>query len=150
MVSVFIEWRGANSSKKNNILLGFIDEGAITVHEGRKYGRSYIGITPLANVPLIRIKCSIIALVLPGFGVLFEFINDAVNNLEYCKFLIEAVRFMRRYICNNKAEIVIIEDNCPIHSTPKVEETNRNSQDKKILFLETIIFPVFHKLISFQ
>ncbi len=109
--------------KKDYVLLGFIDEAAITVSEGRKYGRSYIGITPLANVPLTKVKCSIIALVLPGFGVLFEFINDAVNNLEYCKFLVEAVRFMRRYVCNNRAEIVIIEDNCPIHSTPKVEET---------------------------
>lgn len=118
---------------KKNILLVFIDEAAITVCEGRKYGRSYIGI------PLIRIKCSIIALFLPGFCFLFEFINDAVNNLEYCKFLIETLRFMRRYICNNKAEIVIIEDNCPIHSTPKVEETSRDSQDKNI-FLETIIF----------
>lgn len=109
--------------KNDNILLGFIDEAAVTACEGRKYGRSYIGLTPLANCPLSKIKCSVIALVIPAFGVFFKFAEGAVDNLQYSEFLKESVHVIRQYLCNNKTEIVFIEDNCPVHNTQCVEDT---------------------------
>lgn len=106
-----------------NVLIGFIDEAAVTTNEGPKKGWSYIGITPLVNAPLSKIKLSVISLVLPGFGVLYRFVDENVDNKIYATFLKDVVRFIRRYICNEKTEIVFIEDNCPIHSTQTIEDT---------------------------
>ena len=73
------------------------------------------------NCSLSKVKCSVIALVLPAFGVLYKFIDGAVDNIKYGEFLTESVRFIRRYLCNNETELVFIEDNCPIHNTINVE-----------------------------
>lgn len=105
-----------------NILLGFIDEAAITTCEGKNHGRAFNGITPLANCTLSKIKMTVIALIFPGFGVLYKIIEKSANGDQYAQFLKEAIEFTRRYICNKETEIVIIEDNCPIHSTEKVEK----------------------------
>lgn len=90
---------------------------------GRRYGRAYCGITPLVNCPLNKVKMTIIALVLPGFGVLYNFYNNSANSNRYSSFLKSAVAFLRRYVCNKKTEIVFIEDNCPIHCTAEIEKT---------------------------
>lgn len=109
--------------QSQNTLIGFIDEASVTSCEGRKYGRAYIGLTPVVNCPLNKTKLTVLSLVMPGFGVLYETINGAVDNLRYSRFINETVRFLRRYICNEKTEIVFIEDNCPIHCTQHVEKT---------------------------
>lgn len=109
--------------KENNILIGFIDEASVTTNEGSTKGRSYIGITPVINCPLSKAKISVLSLVLPGFGVLYQFFDGSVNNQQYSEFLKEAVRYIRRYICNDQTEIIFIEDNCPIHCTEEVEKT---------------------------
>ena len=110
-------------SNKRNTLIGFIDEASVTSCEGRKYGRAYVGLTPVVNCPLNKTKLTVLSLVMPGFGVLYDTINGSVDNLKYSKFIKEAVRFIRRYICNEKTEIVFIEDNCPIHCAHHVEKT---------------------------
>lgn len=110
----------------DNVLIGFIDEASITTNEGPKKGRSFIGITPVVNCPLSKVKVSVLSLVLPGFGVLYQFYDGSVNNIQYSNFLKETVRFIRKHICNNKTEIIFIEDNCPIHSTSTVENTIQN------------------------
>lgn len=56
----------------SNLLLGFIDEAAITSCEGKNHGRAFTGITPLCNCPLNKVKMSVIALIFPGFGVLYK------------------------------------------------------------------------------
>ena len=121
--------------KNDNVLIGYIDEAAITTNEGPKKGRSYIGITPVVNCPLSKAKVSVLSLVLPGFGVLYQFYDGSVNNKQYSQFLKDAVRFIRRIICNNETEIIFIEDNCPIHSTLEVEETVK---DLKIALLPIV------------
>ncbi len=109
--------------ENENVLLGFIDEAAITTCEGKNSGRAFNGITPLSNCPLSKIKMTVIALVFPGFGVIYKVIEKSATGDQYAQFLKEAIEFTRKYICNKQTEIVIIEDNCPIHSTEKVEKT---------------------------
>ena len=121
----------------DNVLIGFIDEAAVTQQIGRKYGRAYCGLTPLVNCPLDKIKMTIIASVLPGFGVLYKFYSRSVNSDNYSEFLKSAVDFIRRYICNKDTEIIFIEDNCPIHCTHTVEET---IEDLKIALIPTVAY----------
>ena len=121
--------------KKDNVLIGFIDEASVTTNEGPTQGRSYIGITPVVNCPLSKTKVSVLSLVLPGFGVLYQFINGPVDNEQYSTFLKDVVRFIRRFICNDETEIVFIEDNCPIHCTQLVEDTIKRL---KIAVLPTV------------
>ena len=119
----------------DNVLLGFIDEATLTQQIGRKYGRAYWGLTPLANCPLDKIKMTVIALVLPGFVVLYKFYSNSANNDNYADFLRSAVDFIRRYIGNKDTEIIFFEDNCPIHCTHVVEET---IEDLKIAVIHTV------------
>ena len=76
----------------------------------------------MVNCPLSKLKVSVISLVLPGFGVLYRFEDGSVDNFRYTKFIQDCIHFIRKTICNNKTEIVLIEDDCPIHSTLHVEE----------------------------
>ena len=122
---------------QDNVLLGFIDEAAVTQQIGRKYGRAYCGITPLVNCPLDRIKMTIIALALPGFGVFYKLYSNSANSENYSEFLKSAVEFIRRYICNKDTEILFIEDNCPIHCTHLVEKT---IEDLKIALIPTVAY----------
>lgn len=108
--------------KDDNILLGFVDEAAVTSNIGRKYGRAFAGITPVINCPLKKIKMLIISIVFPGFGILYKFVNKAVDGKEYSQFLSEVIEFARKYICNNQTEILNIEDICPEHAAKCVEE----------------------------
>lgn len=126
-----------NMISNDNVLIGFIDEAAVTQQIGRKYGRAYCGLTPLVNCPLDKIKMTIIALVLPGFGVLYKFYSKSVNSNNYSDFLKSAVGFIRRYICNKDTEIIFFEDNCPIHCTHTVEET---IEDLKIALIPTVSY----------
>lgn len=108
--------------KNENVLISFVDEAAVTTNEGRRYGRAFAGITPVLNTPLSKIQMTIIAIVIPCYGVLFKFIEGACNGKEYAQFLREVMYFIRKYICNKDTEIIIIEDNCPLHSTEDVDD----------------------------
>lgn len=65
---------------------------------------------------------SILSIVFPGFGTLYKFCNKSIDGSEYAQFLSDVTEFARKYICNNSAEILIIEDNCPMHHTKLVED----------------------------
>lgn len=117
-----------------NTLIAFIDEAAVTNCEGRKYGRAYAAITPVLNNPLSKVKMTVIAMIIPSFGVLYKFIDNACTGLQYAQFLREAVHFIRRYICNSVADIIIIEDNCPMHCTKEVE--------KEVAALDIALLPI--------
>lgn len=110
-------------SDQNDVLLGFIDEAAINIGEGKKYGRSFVGITPLINSPLSNCKVSVLACVLPGYGVLYKFFDSAVYGVNYSYFLNDITNFIRVHICSSNTQIVFIEDNCRIHCTEEVENT---------------------------
>ena len=109
-------------SKEENILLGFIDEASITNFDGKRYGRAFAGITPLKIRQLKKVKMTVIAAVFPGFGVIYKIINKSANGTDYANFLGEVVTFCREYLCNNETEIILIEDNCPMHSKQDVDE----------------------------
>ena len=121
--------------QNENTLIAFVDEASVTTCEGRAYGRSYAAITPVLNIPLSKVHVTIVAIVIPCYGVLYKFIENACTGDEYALFLKEALLFIRKYICNKDTEIVIIEDNCPIHSTDKVEQT---IQELKIALLPIV------------
>lgn len=124
-------------SDQDNVLLAFIDEAAVTSCEGRRYGRSFIGITPVINCPLSKVKVTIVAMVIPCFGVVYKFIDNSCDGTKYANFLRDATVFLRKYICNKDTEIVYIEDNCPIHGTDEVEEEIINL---KIAVIPTVPF----------
>ncbi|KAK8886223.1 hypothetical protein M9Y10_041682 [Tritrichomonas musculus] len=108
-------------SNKEDVLIGFIDEAGVTVNEGSKYGRSYLGVTPMINSPLSSCKVSVLSCVFPGFGVLYRFYGRSILGKDYAAFLHDAASFLRIHICSSKAQIVLIEDNCKIHRTKEVE-----------------------------
>ena len=113
-------------SNQSDVLIGFIDEAGITVSEGRKYGHSFVGVTPMINCPLSDCKISVLSCVVPGFGVLYKFFNSSVCGSDYSAFLRDITRFFRIYICSSNAQIVLIEDNCRIHCTQEVEDMITN------------------------
>lgn len=109
-------------SNQNDVLIGFIDEAAVSIGEGKKYGRSFVGITPLINSPLSHCKISVLSCVLPGYGVLYKFFSSAVHGSDYACFLKDITQFIRTYICSSNMQILFIEDNCKIHCTEEVED----------------------------
>lgn len=110
-------------SNQKDVLIGFIDEAAITIAEGSKFGRAFVGITPLINSPLSNCVISVLACVVPAFGVLYKFFPSAVHGNDYATFLDDIINFFRIYVCSSNAQIVLIEDNCKIHCTQEVENT---------------------------
>lgn len=98
------------------------DEASVSSSEGRKCGRGFCGITPVANCPLSKIKMTVIACVFPGFGVIYKIINNSACGADYANFLKEVILFCRQYLCNNDTEILLIEDNCPMHSKSYVKD----------------------------
>lgn len=107
-------------SNDENVLLCFVDEAAVTTTQGRKYGRAFASVTPMINTPLINTKLSIVALVVPGFGVLYQFREQSIDNEFYADFLNSCYDFLVRYVCSPSVSLVFIEDNCKIHNTPAV------------------------------
>lgn len=108
-------------SNNEDVLMGFIDEAGVTVNEGSKYGRSYLGITPLINSTLSQCKVSVLACVFPGFGVIYRFFGESVLGTDYANFIRDVTNFLRIHICSSSVQIVLIEDNCKIHRTNDVE-----------------------------
>ena len=106
---------------QKNILLGFIDEASESACEGNKYGRAYKGISPVIQSPLSKCIVSVIALVIPGFGVIYNFQDRSVYDDCFLSFIKRSITFLRKFICNKECEIVFIEDNCKIHQSEKVE-----------------------------
>lgn len=81
--------------QNENTLIAFVDEAFVTTCEGRANGKSYAAITPLLNVPLSKVHVTIVALVIPCYGVLYKFIENACTGDEYTLFLKEALLFIR-------------------------------------------------------
>lgn len=108
-------------SNNDDVLMGFIDEAGVTVNEGSKYGRSFLGITPLINSPLSQCKVSVLACVFPGFGVIYRFFGTSVLGTDYANFIRDVTNFLRIHICSSRVQIVLVEDNCKIHRTNDVE-----------------------------
>lgn len=109
-------------AQQKNVLLGFIDEAGVSNCNGKNHGRGYLGVSPLVNCPLQKNRTNIVAVVFPGFGVVYRFVNRSMNGERYAEFIKDATNFARKYICCNKVEIVLIEDNCPIHGTKEVDD----------------------------
>ena len=108
-------------ASEENVLIGFVDEASVGGSEGKRYGKSFIGITPLMNSILSKVKMTTMAVVFPGFGVLYKIKDKSIKSEDYSEFIREVIQFCRKYLCNNNTEIILIEDNCPTHSTLTVE-----------------------------
>lgn len=76
-----------------NILLGFIDEASESACEGNKYGRAYKGISPVIQSPLSKCIVSVIAPVIPGFGVIYNFQDRSVNDDCFLSFIKRSITF---------------------------------------------------------
>lgn len=108
-------------SNKKDVLVAYIDEAAVSINEGDKYGHAFIGITPLINCPLSNTKVSVLACVIPGFGVLYKYYGSSVLGCDYASFFEDVTNFLRKFVCSSNIQIVFIEDNCKIHNTIDVE-----------------------------
>lgn len=100
-------------SFEENALLGYVDEASVSSSEGKRFYRRFCGIS--------KIKMTIMACVFPGFGVLYKKINNSAGGSDYANFINEVTLFYRKYFYNNETNIVLIEDNCPMHSNTKVK-----------------------------
>ena len=90
-------------SNQNDVLIGFIDEAGVGIGEGSKYGHSFIGITPLINSTLSNCQVSVLACVVPGFGVLYKYYNSSVIGKDYASFLEDITAFLRIYVCSSNS-----------------------------------------------
>ena len=103
-----------------NTLFLFVDEAGIGPIQRRK-ARGFLSIIPCTNKPGQSKNISVLACVIPHFGVINRFYSDAIKSDDYVQFLREVAYIVRRYICNQKTQIIVINDNASIHLTKKVE-----------------------------
>ena len=99
-----------------NIIV-FVDEAAFSLTSTNQLAASYVGISPYIAVPLQKIRASVIAMVVPGFGAIYKIVSHSVNSIIYQEFLQYAVQIVRNAVGNPHSNIIVIQDNCGIHLT---------------------------------
>ena len=99
----------------------FVDEAGIVVNPSQYMCRGIIGVTPLTVRNLRQQRTSVVAAVIPGFGVIYKWSKGlSIDNTQYKEFLLEVFDVVRRYIGTGDTKIVLIHDNASIHWTTEV------------------------------
>ena len=107
----------------------FIDEAGLSFVPRNSMCRGFVGITPLTLRDLQFARISIVAAVIPGYGVIYQWSNGkSVKGPQYCSFLKQVANIVRRFIGNGKTHINLIHDNASIHWTNDVKEVINNER----------------------
>ena len=85
-------------------------------------GRGYVGVTPIAIHGFDSQKLSLLTIALPGYGTISRWFNGSVNNESYAQFISEAQNIISTTIGDGSQTIVLLQDNCLIHSTDIVKK----------------------------
>lgn len=114
----------------------FVDEAGLSLFPRSSMCRGFVGVTPLTLRNLQFSRISVVAAVIPGFGVIYQWSDGkSIKNNQYQKFLREVVNVIRRFIGTGKTKIVLIHDNASIHWTNNVLNV---INDEKIELLPTV------------
>ena len=105
-----------------NTLICFVDEAAVSTGKRGK-ARGYASVRPCVNKPFKVSQLSVLACVVPNIGPIYRWYKGSVTNLEYARFIRDIVYILRRYVCNSRTQICVIQDNASIHKTDHVIET---------------------------
>lgn len=107
----------------------FIDEAGLSFVPRNSMCRGFVGITPLTLRDLQFARISIVAAVIPGYGVIYQWSNGkSVKSPQYCSFLKQVANIVRRFIGNGRTQITLIHDNASIHWTNEVKEVINNER----------------------
>ena len=91
-------------------------------------GSGFVGITPLITGELADTRPSILACLVPGFGVLWRWEDGAITGDVYASFLRYAIDIIRRCVVSGQTQIIVVQDNCRIHETAEVKLAVSESQ----------------------
>ena len=109
----------------DKVILCFIDESAVVATPSTSTGRGFVGITPIAIHGFDSQKLSLLTCVIPAYGTISRWINGSVTNDLYANFIAEAQNIIRTAIGDGTQSIVMLQDNCLIHSTATVVDETR-------------------------
>ena len=105
-----------------NVVFMFVDEAAVTYLPNAIKGRALIGVVPVVEGNLSCKKLSILACVIPVFGVISRWFDGSIKGKDYATFIREVADLIRRAICTGSCKLCLIHDNCSIHKTSEVRE----------------------------
>ena len=75
--------------KEQNNLFIFIDEAAVLLGKNKTRARGFYSVVPIVNKPLTSKKMSILAAIIPGFGMCYKWFEKSVKGKSYARFLRE-------------------------------------------------------------
>ena len=104
----------------DKVILCFIDESAVVATPATVTGRGFVGVTPIAIHGFDSKKLSLLTCVIPAYGTISRWFNGSVTNEHYANFIAESQNVIRTAIGDGLQSVVMIQDNCLIHSTSTV------------------------------
>lgn len=107
---------------KSDTLFIFVDEAAVVLGKCKRRARGFYSVIPIVNRPLTTKKLTILAAIIPGFRLIYKWFEKSVNSHQYSIFLREISYICRTRLCNKNTQIILIQDNCPIHKTIEVSK----------------------------
>ena len=113
-------------AQDNNTLFGFIDEASIETEVTKDKSLAFKKFILHTNKQMKCEHISMLACIVPGFGVFVKFVKNSVTADIYENFLKIVAKECRENICNCKTHLLFINDNAAIHKAG----TMRNIEDK--------------------
>lgn len=105
----------------------FMDEAGLSFMPRNKKCRGFIGVTPLTLRNLQFSRISVVAAVIPGYGIIYQWSDGkSVKGTQYKNFLCEVINIIRRFIGTGATKIALIHDNASIHWTKEVTDFIRH------------------------
>ena len=107
----------------------FVDEAGLSFVPRNNKCRGFVGVTPLTLRNLQFSRISIVAAVVPGYGVIYQWSKGkSIKGDQYQNFFCKVADIVRRFIGTGKTKLALIHDNASIHWTKDVTNTIRDLQ----------------------
>ena len=113
----------------------FVDEASIQIQTGSKLIMSYRGTNLAQFEPSKHRHVSIIAAVVPGFGVSLYLAYGSIKQMSYKIFIKQVNNKLRTSVCESETNVIFINDNATIH---KITDSKKDDINEKTDLLFTI------------
>ena len=109
-----------------NVTICFVDECTVCYNNfgGGFYG--FIGVSPEVVTSLHKFSFNMLAMVVPGFGVIYRLTTTPTTHDIYADFLKEAFKVVRALICDENQKLVIVHDNAKYHTERSIKQVLQN------------------------
>ena len=121
----------------HGILPVFVDEASIQIQAGSKLIMGYKGTNLAQFEPAKHRHVSIIAAVVPSFGIAINLVYGSINQMKYKIFMKMLSDKLRKSVCESETNIIFINDNATIH---KITDTKKDNMNEKTDLLFTIAY----------